>query len=242
MACEIDFRSARVSSVSVSRKVGDSVTGRLSILQCFVFTVALMSTGFAQSLEFERGSDEVAASDLALTSAGLGSSESAKLAAVTTAGMHDIGRTSATGLVRQVYVRVGQGVLISRESTLESPRRKGELYADVCFPERLANGAESMLAYIGSDLDVRPGDIAVVRFAHRAEAAIGAASPFPVREVTRVTEIVARNDTSIVRSHCNRNRGEPAQLDSFREPLNKGAAPPRNSPISEGTLNFQASK
>ncbi len=27
----------------------------------------------------------------------------------------------------------------------------------------------------------------------------------------------------------------------FREPLNKGATPPRNSPISEGTLNLQAS-
>ena len=29
---------------------------------------------------------------------------------------------------------------------------------------------------------------------------------------------------------------------NFREPLNKGATPPRNSPISEGTLNLQASK
>ena len=28
----------------------------------------------------------------------------------------------------------------------------------------------------------------------------------------------------------------------LREPLNKGATPPRNSPISEGTLNLKASK
>ena len=29
--------------------------------------------------------------------------------------------------------------------------------------------------------------------------------------------------------------------DAIREPLNKGATPPRNSPISEETLNLQAS-
>ena len=115
-------------------------------------------------------------------------------------GRTDIGGTRATGQVTQVYVRVEQGVYLAWDRTPETLRRKGEVYADVRFPELLANGQESALVYIGRGVDdLRQGDIAEVRFAHRAVAAVGAASAFPVREITRMTELVARNGTPMAR-------------------------------------------
>ncbi len=187
--------------MSVSRKVDGKVTTELSSLLCVALTLVLMLACFAQLLEFDREADKAAITGLPPSAAGpmpgadLPGSRSAAPIDRT-----DIGGTSATGQVTQVFVRVEQGVYLAWDRTPEFLRRKAEVYADVRFPEALANGAESTLAYIGRGVDdLKQGDIAEVRFAHRAVAAVGAASAFPVREVTRMTELVARKGTPMAR-------------------------------------------
>ena len=166
-----------------------------------LLTLALTAGGLQQILEFDREADEEALAGLPPTAAGpMSSADLPASRAATPVERTDIGGTVATGQVTQVYVRVEQGVYLAWDRTPEPLRRKGEVYADVRFPEALANGADSTLAYIGRGVDdLRAGDIAEVRFAHRAVAAVGAASAFPVREVTRMTELVARNGSPMAR-------------------------------------------
>lgn len=173
-------------------------------LLAVALTAALMITGVGQLLEFDREADEEAISGLPATAAGPSSSAdlpvSRQVAPPSPEERTDIGGTRATGQVTQVYVRVEQGVYLAWERTPESQRRKGEVYADIRFPELLANGAESTLAYIGRGVDdLKVGDITEVRFAHRGVVAVGGASAFPVREVTRMTDLVARAGTPMAR-------------------------------------------
>ena len=187
--------------MSVSRKVDGKVTTELSSLLCVALTLVLMLGCFAQLLEFDREADKVAITGLPPAAAGpMPSVDLPASIAGTPVDRTDIGGTSASGQVMQVYVRVEQGVYLAWERTPESLRGKAEVYADVRFPDALANGAESTLAYIGRGVDdLKQGDIAVVRFAHRAVAAVGGVSAFPVREVTRMTELVARKGTPMAR-------------------------------------------
>lgn len=162
--------------------------------------LALAIGGLQQALEFNREAEALIAGLPPSAAGPLSSADLQGSRSTAPAGRTDIGGTRVTGQVTQVYVRVEQGVYLAWERTPETLRRKGEVYADVRFPELLANGQESTLAYIGRGVDdLRQGDIAEVRFAHRAVAAVGAASAFPVREVTRMTELVARNGTPIAR-------------------------------------------
>ncbi len=158
--------------MSVSRKVDGKVTTELSSLLCVALTLVLMLACFAQLLEFDREADKAAITGLPPSAAG------------PMPGADLPGSRSAAPIDRAP----------------EFLRRKAEVYADVRFPEALANGAESTLAYIGRGVDdLKQGDIAEVRFAHRAVAAVGGVSAFPVHEVTRMTELVARKGTPMAR-------------------------------------------
>ena len=146
-------------------------------LLAVALTLALTLAGMQQMARFDREAAEEALAGLPPTAAGpMSSTDLPASRAATPVERTDIGGTSASGQVTQVYVRVEQGVYLAWDRTPEALRRKGEVYADVRFPEVLANGADSTLAYIGRGVDdLRPGDIAEVRFAHRAVAAVGAA-------------------------------------------------------------------
>lgn len=112
----------------------------------------------------------------------------------------EIGGSQAVGRVSQVFVRVEQGVFIAWDRAPEIVRRNGEVYAELRFPELLANGAESALAYIGrGETDLNVGDVAEIRFARKNVRAIGVVPAFPVREVTRMTELAARNGSPAAR-------------------------------------------
>lgn len=99
------------------------------------------------------------------------------------------------GVVRNLYVRVANNLLLD---AAHAPRttitRDTVRFADVEFPECLPNGAEAILAQLVDLPDVQVGDIVELRIAHKDNPKF-----FPVKEVTRVTELVAKGDTALAR-------------------------------------------
>jgi len=99
-----------------------------------------------------------------------------------------LGGTKATGRVVEVYVKVAEGVFLSVDRAPEHLRNSAERWADLQFPELLANDLGSARAILNkNEADIRVGDVVEIKFAHKDNPGY-----FPVKEVTRVTELVAK--------------------------------------------------
>jgi hypothetical protein len=102
-----------------------------------------------------------------------------------------IGGSKATGRVAGIYLKVNQGVFLALERAPETLRKTAERYVDVQFPDLLANGSGAARAFLSdAQASVGVGDIVEVKFAHKGGK--DSASFFPVKEITRVTEVVAK--------------------------------------------------
>ena len=106
-----------------------------------------------------------------------------------------LGGKRLTGRVRNLYIRVANNVFLD---VAHAPKtlitRDTVHFVDVEFPELLPNGAEATRAQLVDMSDVQVGDIVEIRIAHKDNPNF-----FPVKEVTRVTELVARSDTALAR-------------------------------------------
>lgn len=99
-----------------------------------------------------------------------------------------IGGTKAVGRVAEIYLKVGQGVFLALDQAPATLRNSAEHWVVVEFPELLANGSGDARAFVGRGQDdVGIGDLVEVKFAHRTGS-----RAFPVPEITRVTEHVAK--------------------------------------------------
>jgi hypothetical protein len=111
-----------------------------------------------------------------------------------------VGGTRATGRVAEIYLKVGQGVFLSMDRAPETLRKTAERWVDVQFPDLLANGAGAARAFISdAQASVGVGDIVEIRFAHKSGK--DTAQFFPVKEITRVTELVAKSNEMLARDY-----------------------------------------
>ena len=101
-----------------------------------------------------------------------------------------LGGTLATGRVAEVYVKVGENVFLAVDQAPQHLRTSAERWVDVQFPELLANDTGSVRAVLNrGEAGVRIGDVVEIKFAHKTNSRY-----FPVKELTRVTELVAGRD------------------------------------------------
>ena len=106
-----------------------------------------------------------------------------------------LGGKRLVGQVRNVYVRVADSVLLdAAHAPATMIARDAVQVIDVEFQELLPDGSEAIRAQLIDVSDVQVGDIVEVKFAHKDNPRF-----FPVNEVTRVTELVARRDTALAR-------------------------------------------
>lgn len=147
-----------------------------------------------------------------------------------------IGGTRATGRISEVYLKVGQGVFLSLDQAPESLRRSAERWVDVQFPELLANGTGAARAFISdAQANVGPGDIVEIKFAHKSSR--DSSQFFPVKEITRVTELVAGRDEMLAKDYERRILARSGQGREAQLIVRSGAQPawlpqPLPSPIA----------
>ena len=111
-----------------------------------------------------------------------------------------LGGTKATGRVAEVYVKVAENVFLAMNQAPEHVRKSAERWVDIEFPDLLANDIGSARAVLNqSEAGVQVGDVVEIKFAHRDNPRF-----FPVKEVTRVTEFVARRDEMLAQDFARR--------------------------------------
>jgi hypothetical protein len=106
-----------------------------------------------------------------------------------------LGGSVATGRVAQVYVKVAENVFLSLEQAPQQLQANGERWVDVQFPDLLANGTGAARAFLErGDAAVQVGDVVEIKFAHKDNPRF-----FPVKELTRVTELVANRNERLAK-------------------------------------------
>lgn len=106
-----------------------------------------------------------------------------------------LGGTKATGRVAEVYVKVAENVFLAVNQAPQHLRQNAERWVDIEFPDLLANDIGSARAVLNqSEAGVQVGDVVEIKFAHKDNPRY-----FPVKEVTRVTEFVARRDEMLAK-------------------------------------------
>jgi len=107
-----------------------------------------------------------------------------------------MGGTKAKGVVSEIYLKVGQGVFLALDQAPAHLRNSAERWVEVEFPDVLANGSGTTRAMIDSNQpSIALGDVVEIRFAHKESR--DSARFFPVKETTRVTELVAKHDEKL---------------------------------------------
>ena len=108
-----------------------------------------------------------------------------------------LGGTVATGRVAQVYLRVADNVFLALDQAPEHLKNSAERWVDVQFPELLAGDTGAARAFLDrSDARVSVGDVVEIKFAHKDNPRY-----FPVKELTRVTELVASKGQMLARDY-----------------------------------------
>lgn len=108
-----------------------------------------------------------------------------------------LGGKLATGRVSEVYIKVADNVFLSLDRAPEHLRATAERWVDVEFPELLAGDTGSARAFLNrSDAKVAVGDVVEIKFAHKDNPRY-----FPVKELTRVTDLVASKDQMLARDY-----------------------------------------
>ncbi len=135
-----------------------------------------------------------------------------------------LGGSKATGRVAEVYVRAAENVFLAANRAPEPLRQSGERWVDIEFPEALGEDVESVRAVLNpSEAGVQVGDVVEVKFAHKDNPRY-----FPVKELTRVTELVARKGEMLARDYerriLARNTRSAAPLWTAAAPVSPAAA------------------
>jgi len=111
-----------------------------------------------------------------------------------------LGGTRTTGRIAGVYVKLGDNVFLAENQAPAHLRKDAERWVDIEFPELLANDTGSARARLQrGDAEVEVGDVVEIRFAHKDNPRY-----FPVKDVTRVTEFVARKNEKLARDYQRR--------------------------------------
>ncbi|MBE0622287.1 MAG: hypothetical protein IH605_16985 [Burkholderiales bacterium] len=106
-----------------------------------------------------------------------------------------LGGTRATGRVAEVYVRAAENVFLAVNQAPAHLQKSGERWVDIEFPDLLADDVGSARAILNqSEAGVQVGDVVEIKFAHKSNPRY-----FPVKEVTRVTQFVARKDEMLAK-------------------------------------------
>ncbi len=138
-----------------------------------------------------------------------------------------MGGTHASGRVTDIYVKVAENVFLSLDKAPQHLAETAERWVDVEFPELLANDAAAARAILNrSEAGVEVGDVVEIRFAHKDNKRF-----FPVKETTRVTELVAKEGSVVARNferriHA-RNGHNPAGLDWLLNPADAASTSSR---------------
>lgn len=124
-----------------------------------------------------------------------------------------LGGSKAAGRVAEVYVKVAENVFLAVREAPRHLQTSGERWADIEFPELLANDTGSARALLNqSEAGVQVGDVVEIKFAHKNNPRY-----FPVKEVTRVTQFVASRDEMLAKDFerriLARNRQDAAPAD-----------------------------
>jgi len=111
-----------------------------------------------------------------------------------------LGGTKTTGRVAEVYIKVAENVFLAVNQAPKHLRKSAERWVDIEFPDLLANDIGSARAVLNqSEAGAQVGDVVEIKFAHKDNPRY-----FPVKEVTRVTEFVARKDEMLARDYARR--------------------------------------
>jgi hypothetical protein len=143
-----------------------------------------------------------------------------------------LGGTVAAGRVSEVYVKVADNVFLAVDRAPPHLRTSAERWVDVEFPELLANDTGSARAVLNrSDVRVAVGDVVEIKFAHKDNPRY-----FPVKELTRVTELVASKDQMLARDFERRILARNGQSNARPQWLSQSApAQPAGSPAVQTT-------
>ncbi|MBI4290549.1 MAG: hypothetical protein HY661_03600 [Betaproteobacteria bacterium] len=122
------------------------------------------------------------------------------------------------GQVRNLYVRLANNVLLeAARAPATMIARDAVHFVDVEFSEPLPNGTEAIRAQLVDISGVQVGDIVEIRIAHKDNPHF-----FPVREVTRVTELIAKNDTALARNFVRGTAPAPTGISPLQAMLRNG--------------------
>ncbi len=140
-----------------------------------------------------------------------------------------LGGSKAIGRVSEVYIRVAENVYLSTKEAPQHLRSGVPRYVDIEFPSPLAKDIGSARALLDmADAEVETGDVVEIRFAHKDNPRF-----FPVREVTRVTGLVAKKDAMLAqefeRRILARNAQASAPLWQIQARAAQGAAKPESA-------------
>jgi len=145
-----------------------------------------------------------------------------------------LGGTIATGRVAEVYIRVADNVFLALNQAPEHLKKSAERWVDVQFPELLANDTGSARAILNrSDTKVAVGDVVEIKFAHKDNPRY-----FPVKELTRVTELVASKDQLLARDY---ERRILARMGRGNQPPQWLSQTPSSRPAASPSLQQTAS-
>lgn len=121
-----------------------------------------------------------------------------------------MGGTKATGRVSEVYLKMGQGVFLAWDQAPAYARNTAERWVEVEFPDLLANGSGTTRALIdNAQPSITVGDVVEIKFAHKETRET--AKFFPVKETTRVTELVAKRDEKLAADYERRIHARTGQ-------------------------------
>ena len=111
-----------------------------------------------------------------------------------------LGGAKASGRVAEIYVKVSENVFLAVNQAPEHLRKSAERWVDIEFPDLLANDIGSARAVLNqTEAGVQVGDVVEIKFAHKDNPRY-----FPVKDVTRVTEFVARKNEKLARDYQRR--------------------------------------
>jgi hypothetical protein len=145
-----------------------------------------------------------------------------------------LGGSIATGRVAEVYIKVANNVFLAVDRAPPHLRNSAERWVDVEFPELLANDTGSARAVLNrSDVRVAVGDVVEIKFAHKDNPRY-----FPVKELTRVTGLVASKDQMLARDFQRRILARNAQGNARPQWLSQSApAQPAAAPAQTTTAD-----
>lgn len=195
---------------------------RLSIvgILCFATLVGTLCVLAPQRVDAPRAAEAVIGAIDSLPATAAGNVES------TGSAEFYMGGTAAQGRVSQLYVKAAENLFIAVDQAPRDLLKSPDRWVEVEFPELLANGSESARAMITSvEAGIQVGDVVEIKFAHKDNLRF-----FPVKEVTRVTSLVAYRDEMIAKDFERRILARNGQLAPEDDVLTRVLGLPRKSP------------